>query len=200
VTTLWFTSDLHIGHRLVSGLRGFSDTAEHDAHLAEQWDSRVQNKDTVWILGDVTVGRSRPALDWIHARPGTKHLVTGNHDEVWPGHREAFKVLSNYGSGWSAAFASIQPFARRRIAGQNVLMSHFPYPGTSEGTDANGRPFDDRYIQYRLQDLGVPLLHGHTHRNERATRSQLGTLQIHVGVDAWGMRPVRQDEIEDLLD
>ncbi len=31
----YFTADLHLGHRLVSGLRGFADPAEHDAAVAE---------------------------------------------------------------------------------------------------------------------------------------------------------------------
>lgn len=198
---VFFTSDLHVGHALVSRIRserGLCPEAEHDDVLAEKWDAAVRTGDTVYVLGDVTVGASRPALDWIHDRPGIKHLISGNHDEVWPGHRDARKHLS-IGRGWTAAFATVQPFGRIRVAGTPVLLSHFPYPGTSEGTDKNGRPFDDRYQQYRLADLGVPLLHGHTHRMETLTRSQGGTPQIHVGVDAWGMSPVPLARVEELL-
>ncbi len=207
MTTSWFTSDLHIGHALVSRLRaeaGMCPAAEHDDFLAEQWDSRVRTGDTVYVLGDLTVGNGRgpnvrAALDWIHARPGVKHLISGNHDEVWPGNRDARANL-DWAHGWPAAFKTIQPFGRIRVAGQSVLMSHFPYPGTSEGTDASGNEYDDRYLQYRLADLGSPLLHGHVHRPYRLTPSpQRGSRMIHVGVDAWAGAPVHLSQVEDLL-
>lgn len=53
MTTMWFTSDLHLGHKLVSGLRGFwqpqvdlisvPDTLAHDAELAKNWDAVVKS-------------------------------------------------------------------------------------------------------------------------------------------------------------
>lgn len=197
MTGVWFTSDLHIGHALVSRIRaerGLCVEAEHDETLAANWDSVVKTGDTVYVLGDVTVGASRPALDWIHERPGIKHLISGNHDEVWPGHRDARKHLT-VGRGWTAAFASIQPFGRLRILGAPVLLSHFPYPGSFEAREGA----EGRFVQYRLADLGLPLIHGHTHEMTRAHSSPAGTRQIHVGVDAWDMAPVGLADVEALL-
>ncbi len=53
---VWFTSDLHIGHRKVAGIRGFwsedvEDTAAHDAKLAENWDMQLVPQETIqrWL-------------------------------------------------------------------------------------------------------------------------------------------------------
>lgn len=202
---LWFISDLHLQHGLVHRLRaekGMAMESEHDARLAENWDRVVKPGDQVWLLGDVIANKRREvetaALDWIWARPGVKHLIAGNHDPVFAGHRDSHAALA-VSRGWISAFASIQMFARRRILGTNVLLSHFPYPTGNDGADDQGRPFDDRYKQYRLPDQGVTLLHGHTHRSDVVTHTDAGTMQIHIGVDAHDLRPVPLSAIEDWM-
>src|SRR5690606_29340799 len=74
VSGIWFTADLHLGHKLLAGLRGFGeDTAAHDAEIARRWDFLVKPQDQVWVLGDLCIGRGRShhaALDWIGERPG----------------------------------------------------------------------------------------------------------------------------------
>lgn len=185
--TVWFTSDLHIGHRMVAGLRGFADTASHDDDIAVAWDDVVREGDQVWILGDLSAGGGaswRNALEWLNLRRGDKHLVAGNHDPVHPMHRDAHK---HHGSD---VLRSAAQSARRRINGTEVLLSHFPYSG-----DHTER---QRFDQWRLPDHGVPILHGHSHSREKLSRSPAGTLQIHVGIDAW-RQPVSLDVIADIL-
>lgn len=176
--SVWFTSDLHIGHRLVAGTRGFDAADEHDAALAAEWRSRVRHSDHVWVLGDLAVSSPARALGWIADLPGIKHLVSGNHDKCHPMHRDAH----NWQRRYLEVFASVQPFARRKIAGLDVLLSHFPYLVDRE---------EPRYMQYRLRDEGAWLLHGHLHVAERTTSER----EIHVGVDAWELAPVSLDTI-----
>lgn len=202
MTSTWFTSDPHIGHALVSRLRseaGHCPAAEHDDYLAEQWDSRVRPRDTVWVLGDLTLGNLDYCLDWFANRPGRLRLIFGNHDEGHPMHRDAFRRQHDY----LDVFEYVATAQRIRIAGHDCLLSHFPYPGTSEGVDEHGRPFDDRYSQWRLPNEGKPLIHGHTHRADVLSWNRQGawrmTPQIHVGLDAWDLAPVRLDVIEDMV-
>lgn len=214
--SVWFTSDLHLGHGLVAGYRGFEDvrtrrlmdehsflvqsaTAEHDTRLATNWDRMVDEDDIVWILGDLTVSTDvLPMFDWIRARPGRKHLVLGNHDAIHPAHRDAQK---RYAKAWdrSHPFDSIQTFARRRVGQgrRQVLLSHFPY---SAAPDHHREDNADFYAQYRLRDLGIPVLHGHTHRPEQTSHSELATPQFHVGLDAHDLRPVHLSKIEEWLE
>ncbi|WP_226863354.1 metallophosphoesterase [Mycolicibacterium baixiangningiae] len=184
----WFTSDLHLGHTLVSGVRGFDTTEAHDDELALRWDARIRPLDGVWVLGDISGGgrgSQRRALEWLAERPGSKHLIAGNHDGVHPMHRDAHKALPAY----LDVFASVAQSARRKIAGYEVLLSHFPYAGTAGNEGAGGR-----YDQWRLPDIGSWLLHGHTHSSTRREQQS-----IHVGLDAWGLTPVSVEEITGLL-
>lgn len=188
MSNIFYTSDPHIGgHKKVAGLRGFIredefrytidkqtiDTDAHDEELARIWDKTVGPKDQVFILGDVSINGSQKALDWIAERPGSKDLIAGNHDPVHPLiDRRAGRLLPK----WLEVFDTIQPFARRRLNGHNFLMSHFPYwPYDREGTEP-------RYEQARLPNLGLPLLHGHTHSDQKFEFPN----SLHVGWDAWG--------------
>lgn len=184
----WYTSDLHIGHLLVARKRGFQTVEDHDSELARRWDSVVSAEDKVWILGDISGGgkkNERAALAWLSDRPGTKHLIAGNHDSVHPMHAEAHLGLKTF----SAAFASVQQSARRRLAGQEVLLSHFPYREPAHPDDGHGG-FD----QWRLPFLGSWLLHGHIH-----ARTRVHERNIHVGLDAWGLAPVSIDVLAQML-
>lgn len=178
----WFTSDLHFGHRLVAGHRGFTDTTDHDDAICIEWCKRVTTSDQVWVLGDLTLSNPTKALGIIAELPGTKHFISGNHDPCHPMHRDSHKWQRRY----LAAFESVQPFARRKIAGHYVLLSHFPY--TADRGEV-------RYSQYRLADEGMWLLHGHLHSTEQRTSAR----EIHVGVDAWGLAPVNLDTIAEML-
>jgi calcineurin-like phosphoesterase family protein len=46
-----------------------------------------------------------------------------------------------------------------------------------------------------LDDDGKILIHGHIHEKGLITRSRKGTLQLNVGVDVWGMKPVSEEEV-----
>lgn len=187
--TVFYTSDPHWGHRFVAGLRGFGE----DAHAHDEWLRKIYSEafrpgDVVWWLGDLTM-RLPPvdaAATTIATRASADHrLIYGNHDAGHPMHREAHRHQHAY-----YGFKLAAPFAKRVLPKVGAVhLSHFPYDGDHG---------PDRYPQWRLRDVGVPLIHGHTHGTERVTRSAAGTLQIHVGIDAW-KRPVPEHEIVDLI-
>lgn len=184
--TVWFTSDLHLQHEFMAALRGFPDAAAHDDTICQNWVKAVRKNDQVWVLGDMAVtknvARLEQMLERLQKLPGEKHLLGGNHDPCHPMHRDSHKYQRLY----LTAFESVQVFARRRIIGQSVLLSHFPYE--ADHTD------EPRHTQYRLRNEGRPLLHGHIHSAER----QRG-LEIHVGLDAWDLRPVSLETVAELL-
>jgi calcineurin-like phosphoesterase family protein len=188
VEQTYFTSDLHLQHRLVAGHRGFGEDLDaHDAAIAEDWDARVHPNDKVWVLGDVTVRATDYAYDWIKARPGRKHLVSGNHDGCHPMHRRWTKQAKK----WLEVFETVQPLASVRLEGHLVLLSHFPYGGM-EGAD---RTLEPRYPEWRPANSGLWLLHGHTHMADQRYHDR----QIHIGLDAWGHKLVSQHEVTKLM-
>ncbi len=173
--TVWFTSDLHFGHRKVAGIRGHELIGNHDMAIASNWAKTVKADDVVWVLGDISVSNPVIALDLIAQLPGRKRLVAGNHDKIHPMYRDAHRWAVEYGS----VFEYVTHAARIKVCGIEVLLSHFPY--------TRDRDEVIRYPQWRLPDLGVPLLHGHTHSSSRIS---FDPLEVHVGIDAWDMTPV----------
>ena len=209
MTKRFFTSDTHIGHELVAGLRGFTinhpqtggfglnvevvSTAAHDAAVAKNWDSVVGPDDTVFVLGDIAMNPKKAgAFEWFRERPGKKHLICGNHDAVAGFHSKALNEQQR--PEWRDTFATIRDFAFLKIQGRRVALSHYPYEGEGE------REGEDRLTEVRLRDVGIPLLHGHTHARHQAHTSAAGTPMFHVGLDAWGLQLVPEEVIAEWLE
>jgi len=194
MSTVWFTADLHIGHKAVAALRGFDNADDHDTVTMSNLRTMTRPGDTVWILGDISSGGNtgqRAALAklaTLRDEGRTLHLIAGNHDGIHPLHRNAHK----WDSAYRSVFASVQPFARRRINGHNVWLSHFPWRGGGDHTD------HERYETVRLNDDGESwLLHGHTHS---ANEVDADRRMIQVGVDAWIGRPVSLSRIVEIIE
>lgn len=178
MTTVWFTADLHFGHANIIDYSGrpFADVAAMNDALVERWNDTVAADDTVWVLGDVALGRIEESLTHVSHLAGHKGLLAGNHDRCWIGH-------GRRAEGWTerylrAGFDEVrQGETMLTIAGTDVLACHFPYRGDSHD--------QDRYVEHRPADRGRWLLHGHVHERWR----QRGRM-INVGVDAWDYRPV----------
>lgn len=198
MSKVFYTSDLHFGHRKVAELRGFWTPEEHDYAIVEQWNDQVTKHDTIYVLGDIALSSHKYALDILKDLPGHKHLISGNHDIVHPMHTRGHSKAEM--DRWFETFDTIQPFLRKKLNNTDVLLSHFPYPEAGDGSHREGA----RYEQYRFPDLGRPLIHGHTHGKETIHDSQYSSdwttikNQFHVGWDAWG-RLVDQEEIIEWL-
>ncbi|MFC7450527.1 metallophosphatase [Rhodococcus daqingensis] len=197
--SVYFTSDLHLGHAKIAEHRGYGTTEHHDTAIYGAL-CALPRGSQLWILGDISAG-SRGAETYALAMLGAianegveLHLIAGNHDSCHPMHRDAHKHQRRF----LDVFWTVQPFARRRIGAEPVLLSHFPYKGDHTP--------QDRATQYRLRDEGMWLLHGHTHAPDRLSGGRMGPdgrwwtghRQIHVGWDAW-QRPVHLDELDELI-
>ncbi len=79
---IYYISDLHFGHTNVIFFdkRPFKDRDEMDRVLMVNWNSRVGDDDTVYIVGDLCY-RSAHSADWyLKQLKGHKILILGNHD------------------------------------------------------------------------------------------------------------------------
>lgn len=76
---VYFTSDLHFGHKsLCEGLRKMS-AEESDNIIITNWNKLITNRDKVYILGDISM-EDTEHLDKILLLKGNKVVVAGNHD------------------------------------------------------------------------------------------------------------------------
>jgi len=86
--TTWFTADLHFGHANIINYSGrpFADATAMNQALIERWNDSIHPDDTVWVLGDVALGRIEETLALVGGLNGRKLLLAGNHDRCWAGH------------------------------------------------------------------------------------------------------------------
>ena len=77
--TTWFTSDLHIEHRNIIRLssRPFDNIEQMNNALVNNWNSVVEDSDTIYILGDFSFKNPTP---YIKRLKGNKIFIIGNHD------------------------------------------------------------------------------------------------------------------------
>jgi calcineurin-like phosphoesterase family protein len=94
-----YISDLHFGHKNVIGFdhRPFADSDEMDSALIELWNGRVQEDDTVYIVGDICFCNKRPADWYLRQLKGHKILVLGNHDGEIMNNPKALHYLEGIG-------------------------------------------------------------------------------------------------------
>jgi calcineurin-like phosphoesterase family protein len=188
----WFTSDLHLGHVNITKFRPhpfgeWRDVDHHDEFIIGRWNERVAPDDEVIVLGDFLMGHkdvTGPLA--VNRLNGHIALVPGNHDGPWRGNKPA------YAARWAAAYESWgirlldHPDLTFTLGGQTVAASHFPY----DVDDRHG----ERFIDYQPADAGLWLLHGHVHDTWKVRGRQ-----INVGVDVWGLAPVAEDTLIDLI-
>ena len=81
----YYTSDLHLGHANIIKLckRPFYYVQEMDEALIANWNDRVTNGDTVYILGDLMFRVVENPENYLSRLTGKKHLIIGNHDSSW---------------------------------------------------------------------------------------------------------------------
>lgn len=161
------TSDLHLNDAGIVKRRYASGVDSMMEHMASVWDRRVPAEATVLVLGDVfTVGKTA-AFEWLRHRTGAKILVPGNWDkpdESW--------VVENGGP-----FLNIyQQLSVAFAGGMTAHVSHYDYLAPHRKPDDYPRPIDTG---------GEVLLHGHTHSPKRLRLTEKGSLQVHVGWEAW---------------
>lgn len=167
--TVWFTSDLHLGHEAIVGIlaRPFKTVEEMDEALIEAVNERVAEGDELWILGDATCRIPKEKAEALLRRIRCRrvHLVRGNHDKDWEG---------------SDVFASVQDYKELKAEGKKLVLFHYPI------AEWNG--FHHGWSLH---------LHGHIHSGleyNEGNRAK-GVRAFDVGVDANGYAPVSLDEI-----
>jgi calcineurin-like phosphoesterase family protein len=185
--TTFFTSDLHMGHARIVELcnRPFADVDEMNQTIIDRWNAIVTSYDRVYILGDLALGKLDDSLALVAQLNGDKYLVPGNHDRVWPGYSSK-GVRPVDRERYEAAGLAIMPPIM--VVNGSWTLCHFPDTGDSHDAD--------RYDSWRPPTPAEDevLIHGHTH-----STSRLDGNRIHVGMDAWDYRPVREADIKVLL-
>lgn len=111
--TIWFTSDTHYGHKNVIKYcnRPFATVEEMDETMIANYNSVVQNNDTVYHIGDYCF--SKDGVNIARRLKGNKFLIEGNHDHINPELAKFFKEISQY--------------KEIRWEGEKIIMCHYAF-------------------------------------------------------------------------
>jgi calcineurin-like phosphoesterase family protein len=175
--TDYATSDEHYDHRNIIKFchRPFSSVEEMQREIITRHNSVVKPEDCVLHFGDFsfkerTVPLILPFLN------GTHRLIMGNHDSVHVMRKKSEAAIKRY---LDYGFKEVVQETRLGM----FRCHHFPY-------EEDGR-HGTKYAEWRPEDKGDWLLHGHVHCADRI----VGDRQIDCGIDGWDYFPVSLEHL-----
>ena len=150
MANVWFTSDLHFGHRNIHKFReGVSSEEDNRLRISRDWGRLVTKRDIVYVLGDAAF--TMEAVETFNTLSGTKILVRGNHDkldtQVYLKYFQHVYGLHKYKEFW----LSHPPIHPNELRGKVNLHGHVHYDNVD----------DSRYLNLCVENLwkmGYPSL------------------------------------------
>ena len=180
--TIWFTSDLHFGHRNIIKYcnRPWNTVEEMDEALIHNWNSVVGKNDIVFDLGDFAFASNQRWRELISRLNGKHYLILGNHD------------VSRYpGDSIMGLFEGVEHQMLLDIDGRYVYLNHYPflcYGGA-----------------WRNPNNAVYQLFGHIHSGPNSSGKDTDRLvhlfpyQYDIGVDNNNYFPVSWNQIKEII-
>ena len=180
--TIWFTSDLHFGHRNIIKYcnRPWNTVEEMDEALIHNWNSVVGKNDIVFDLGDFAFASNQRWRELISRLNGKHYLILGNHD------------VSRYpGDSIMDLFEGVEHQMLLDIDGRYVYLNHYPflcYGGA-----------------WRNPNNAVYQLFGHIHSGPNSSGKDTDRLvhlfpyQYDIGVDNNNYFPVSWNQIKEII-
>lgn len=174
----YIISDMHYSHQNIIQFAGrpFKDTHHMNVELTSRWNGAVGPSDTVFHLGDFTMG----GLKWEHIEPrltGRKVFIQGNHDNLK-------KAGSTPLHKWVLLNDPIE------TEGLSVMLYH--YPIWQKERDHAGRVFNHPTTaveEYLKCDV---FLYGHVHDKVPANEPAKA---ICMCVEQWDYTPAKLTDI-----
>lgn len=189
----WTVSDLHLGHRLVADLRGFTDSDAHDRFILDRL-GEVPDGATLLCLGDISVRQDAYALDQLGVLKEEKNLtmwlVPGNHDRVHP--MFGWDSVAKWTPRYREVFDVIDLDLQVRVRNWSVLLTHIP---RASGPDAVPDPHQTPKLARWAGREGFDCtVHGHTHSSVPVRRKH-----VNLSLEATGLAPVSPERLEELV-
>ena len=158
MSNVYFISDLHFGHKRITSFtdglgkkwRTGDDYLENMQHIITNWNSVVNKKDLVWVLGDVAF--SQEGFDALFELNGRIKMVRGNHDnsfstEDWLKRVETVEGIAQYKGYW-LTHAPIHP---AELRGRKNIHGHVHHNSIRNSYTGE---YDPNYINVCCEAVG----------------------------------------------
>ena len=115
---IYYIADLHLGHENVIRFdkRPFNNIQEMEKVIVSNWNNRVHQDDTVYVLGDFAWAKENEWLPILAKFKGQINLIRGNHDP---------KQFSN---STRRLLHDIKDYKEIHDSGRQVILCHYPIP------------------------------------------------------------------------
>lgn len=175
--TIFITADPHFGHANIIKLcnRPFAGVEMMNEQMIRNWNDRVTNKDTVYVVGDFTLNNADFAYEIIQ-QLNAKWIciVPGGHDQRWFKRNLDLAPANVY-----KRITKLPPIVTLKWEKKRFVLCHYPL------------------FSWEQSAHGSYNLHGHSHgmmghwgnSAENETAKNYG-MRLDVGVDVWDFFPV----------
>lgn len=175
------------------------DVERHDHTVINRINARVGKQDELYILGDLSSGgtaslrRALSLLDELHVPPSRRHLILGNHD--------GFRMKPSNAADIAVRFGSVSDNLSMDIDGTPAVLSHVPRYEYLDGSVREGMASNSLEKTLRKHALRVPhgIIHLYGHTHGRSPDEFHDGWSLNVGLDAWNLRPVSENEVKETL-
>ena len=136
----FYIADTHFFHKNIVKYcnRPFADVEEMNETLVANWNRKVRERDSVYILGDFAFCSGEMANELLDRLNGKKYLIRGNHDS-----------FLGYSAFETSKFEWIKDYAKISDHNRTIVLFHYPI------------------ASWEKKHHGAIHLHGHTHNGEK---------------------------------
>lgn len=165
---IYYTADLHLCHKNIIDIciRPFKDIDQMNNTIIQNWNKKINNKDTVYIIGDIAYPKNTDdviqVIKLLKRLNGNKILIQGNHD---------WRLLKNI--EFCELFKIITIYKEIKDNDRRVVLFHYPIE------------------DWNYQRYGSYHIHGHVHDNIVINIPN----RFNAGVDVQNFYPVTLDEL-----
>lgn len=170
---IFFTADHHFGHANIIKFseRPFESIEEMNNELIKRWNEKIRNDETVYHLGDVSLGKPDFTKEILDQLNGKIHLIKGNHEYSALCVPDRFEWIKDYHELYVEDEDA-------NLGKQKITLLHYAmrtWNGSHHGTWQ---------------------LYGHSHGTLPDDEM---SLSIDVGVDCHNFYPVSYEEVKELM-
>lgn len=171
---IYYTSDLHLGNNNIieHENRPWNSVEEMNQALINNWNSRVTDEDTVYVLGDFCFKGATRSIEYLEQLNGHIHLLRGNHDYFY--NQKSFELWK-----WNSDKGNevhLEGQYKHGMDGKHeVILCHYPI------------------LYWENMERGSIHLYGHVHTYRDC--SAMAPNSYNVGVDANNYYPVTLEEL-----
>ena len=122
----YVASDLHLGHNNIIKYcnRPFESVDDMNKKLIYNWNSMVNEEDTVLYIGDLTLGNAQRSINYLKKLNGNITFIKGNHDKITNNKKTDFIIHNSTYIQQEGINFFVKHHTEEKKEGKYILQGH----------------------------------------------------------------------------